>query len=90
MYGIFALLMVGVARWWTGNMIGEEGYGEILEGFTGGLDVIFGVVGAYVGSYFFLLRSPAPYQSGESRHIEGTMREGLSKESVPAWEMSTL
>ena len=86
MYGIFALLMVGVARWWTGNMIGEEGYREILEGFTGGLDVIFGVVGAYVGSYFFLLRSP----SGESRHIEGTMREGLSKESVPAWEMSTL
>jgi hypothetical protein len=52
--------MVGVARWLSGMMIGGEGYGEILEGYAGGLDVIFGVVGGYVGSYLFLLRSAAP------------------------------
>lgn len=61
MYAIFwLLLMVGVARWLSGMMNGEEGYGEILKGYAGGLDVIFGVVGGYVGSYLFLLRSAAP------------------------------
>ena len=61
MYAIFwLLLMVGVARWLSGMMIGGEGYGEILEGYVGGLDVIFGVVAAYVGNYLFLLRSAGP------------------------------
>ena len=82
MYGIFLLLlMVGIARWLSGMMIGEEGYGEILEGYAGGLDMIFGVVGAYVGSYFFLLRSSPPYQSGESRHIEWD-HEGRTLERI--------
>ena len=57
MYGILWILMVGVARWGTGQMIGESGYEEILQGHAGGLDVTFGVIGAYVGSYLFLLRS---------------------------------
>lgn len=57
MYGILWIVMVGVGRWAAGQMIGESGYEEILEGHAGGLDVIFGVIGAYVGNYLFLLRS---------------------------------
>jgi uncharacterized membrane protein YeaQ/YmgE (transglycosylase-associated protein family) len=60
MHGIFWVLMVGVAGWLTGQMMGQEPYGEILGGHVGGLDMIFGFVGASVGSYLFLLRSSAP------------------------------
>jgi uncharacterized membrane protein YeaQ/YmgE (transglycosylase-associated protein family) len=60
MQGIFWVLMVGLAGWLAGQMMGQEGYGEILGGHVGGLDMIFGFVGASVGSYLFLLRSSAP------------------------------
>lgn len=60
MHGIFwFLLIVGIARWVAGAMIGEEVRTGILQGYAGGLDVIFGVVGGYVGSHLFLMRSAA-------------------------------
>jgi uncharacterized membrane protein YeaQ/YmgE (transglycosylase-associated protein family) len=60
MYGIFWVLMIGVAGWLSGMVAGEEGYEEILGVHIGELDMIFGFVGASVGSYLFLLRSSAP------------------------------
>jgi uncharacterized membrane protein YeaQ/YmgE (transglycosylase-associated protein family) len=68
MHGIFwvlyarniLVLMVGVAGWLTGQMMGQGGYAEIFGDHVGGLDMIFGFVGASVGSYLFLLRSSAP------------------------------
>jgi uncharacterized membrane protein YeaQ/YmgE (transglycosylase-associated protein family) len=60
MHGVFWVLVVGVAGWLTAQMIGQEGYGEILGGHVGWLDMTFGFVGASVGSYLFLLRYSAP------------------------------
>lgn len=53
MNALFWVLMVGVAGWLTGKIIGEEGYGEILGGYADGLDIIFGIVGASIGGYLF-------------------------------------
>jgi uncharacterized membrane protein YeaQ/YmgE (transglycosylase-associated protein family) len=53
MDGLFWVLIVGVAGWMTGKMIGQTGYGEALGGFADGLDIVFGVVGAFMGGYLF-------------------------------------
>jgi len=53
MNGIFWVLMVGVAGWLTGKIIGENSYGETLGGYAGYLDIIFGIIGASVGGYLF-------------------------------------
>lgn len=53
MDGLFWVLVVGVAGWMTGKMIGETGYGEALGGYTDGLDIILGVLGGFVGGYLF-------------------------------------
>ncbi len=54
MNGIFWILVVGVAGWLTGKIIGEDGYGEALSSnATKGLDVLLGIVGASIGGYLF-------------------------------------
>ena len=53
MNGLFWVLTVGVTGWLTGKMIGEKGYGEAFGGYTDGLDIIFGIVGASIGGYLF-------------------------------------
>ena len=53
MNGIIWVLMVGVTGWLTGKIVGKEGYGNALEGYAGGLDILFGIVGACIGGYLF-------------------------------------
>ncbi|HEV8341090.1 MAG TPA: GlsB/YeaQ/YmgE family stress response membrane protein [Candidatus Binatia bacterium] len=53
MDAIFWVLVTGVAGWLTGKLIGEKGYGEALGGYTGGLDILFGIVGASLGGYLY-------------------------------------
>jgi uncharacterized membrane protein YeaQ/YmgE (transglycosylase-associated protein family) len=53
MDAIFWVLVTGVAGWLTGKLIGEKGYGEALGGCTGGLDILFGIVGASLGGYLY-------------------------------------
>jgi uncharacterized membrane protein YeaQ/YmgE (transglycosylase-associated protein family) len=52
MDAIFWVLVTGVAGWLTGKLIGEKGYGA-LRGYTGGLDILFGIVGASLGGYLY-------------------------------------
>jgi uncharacterized membrane protein YeaQ/YmgE (transglycosylase-associated protein family) len=54
MDGVFWVLIVGIVGWLTGKMIGETGYGQALGGFADGLDVLLGVIGAFMGAYLFL------------------------------------
>jgi uncharacterized membrane protein YeaQ/YmgE (transglycosylase-associated protein family) len=53
MDGLFWVLIIGVTGWLTGKMIGETGYGEALGGYADGLDIIFGIVGAFMAGYLF-------------------------------------
>ncbi len=54
MNGLIWVLMVGVAGWLTGKIVGEKGYGKVLRGgYAGGLDVFFGIMGASIGGYLF-------------------------------------
>jgi uncharacterized membrane protein YeaQ/YmgE (transglycosylase-associated protein family) len=53
MDAIFWVLVTGVAGWLTGKLIGGKGYGEALGGYTGGLDILFGIVGASLGGYLY-------------------------------------
>ncbi|MGH7773508.1 MAG: GlsB/YeaQ/YmgE family stress response membrane protein [Candidatus Binatia bacterium] len=55
MNGLFWVLVVGVTGWLTGKMFGGKGYGEALGGYTDGLDIIFGIVGASIGGYLISL-----------------------------------
>lgn len=49
---VFWVLMVAITSWLTGLLIGEEGYGKILRAaYSGGLDIVFGFVGASIGGY---------------------------------------
>jgi uncharacterized membrane protein YeaQ/YmgE (transglycosylase-associated protein family) len=52
MDAIFWVLVTAVAGWLTGKLIGEKGYGA-LGGYTGGLDILFGIVGASIGGYLY-------------------------------------
>lgn len=54
MNGIFWVVLGGITGWLTGKLIGEKGYGEVLKGgYAGGLDIVFGIVGASIGGYLF-------------------------------------
>lgn len=56
MNGIFWILVGGVTGWLTGELIGEKGYGKVLErGYAKGLDIVFGIIGASLGGYLFFL-----------------------------------
>jgi uncharacterized membrane protein YeaQ/YmgE (transglycosylase-associated protein family) len=50
---LFWVLIVGVTGWLTGRLMGEPGYGEVLERYADGLDVVLGTVGAAFAGYLF-------------------------------------
>ena len=37
----------------TGKLSREKGYGKVLGDYAIGLDIIFGIIGASIGSYLF-------------------------------------
>jgi uncharacterized membrane protein YeaQ/YmgE (transglycosylase-associated protein family) len=52
MDGLYWFLVVVVAGWLTGKMIGNNGYREILARYTtDSLDTVFGIVGASIAGY---------------------------------------
>jgi uncharacterized membrane protein YeaQ/YmgE (transglycosylase-associated protein family) len=54
MNGMLWILVGGITGWLTGKLIGEKGYGKaLLGGYTIGLDIIFGIIGASIGGYLF-------------------------------------
>lgn len=57
MYGIFWVLMIGAVSWLIGDISGQGGYAQMLTGQAGWRDMIFGIVGASVGSSLFVFRS---------------------------------
>jgi uncharacterized membrane protein YeaQ/YmgE (transglycosylase-associated protein family) len=56
---IILFLLIGLVGCWLGNMAGLFGYEQVYETEPSGLDMIFGIVGASAGSYFFLYTSGA-------------------------------
>jgi uncharacterized membrane protein YeaQ/YmgE (transglycosylase-associated protein family) len=50
---LYWFLLVGIAGWLTGKVIGATGYGEALGGYADGLDILLGIMGASIGGYFF-------------------------------------
>jgi uncharacterized membrane protein YeaQ/YmgE (transglycosylase-associated protein family) len=54
MNGMSWILAGGVAGWLTGKLIGQKGYGEtLMAGYAKSLDILFGVLGAFIGGYLF-------------------------------------
>lgn len=54
MEALFLVFLVGGCGWLTGKIIGETGYGEILDrNTTQGLDIVLGVTGASIAGYVF-------------------------------------
>ncbi|MBI2359135.1 MAG: GlsB/YeaQ/YmgE family stress response membrane protein [Deltaproteobacteria bacterium] len=54
MSGLIWILMAGLTGWLAGKIFGGAGYGRVLiGGYAGGLDVVFGIVGASIGGYLF-------------------------------------
>ena len=46
MSGMFWILVGGIAGWFTGTFMGEQGYGKrLLGGYARSLDVVLGIVG---------------------------------------------
>lgn len=51
MGGIYWFLIVGIAGWFSGKMIGEAGYGK--ASYADGLDILLGILGASIGGYLY-------------------------------------
>ena len=86
MNGLFWVLVVGVTGWLTGKMFGVKGYGEALGGYTDGLDIIFGIVGASIGGYLISLAiiGEGSFFSGIATAILGSMTLVAVVRLIPA------
>jgi uncharacterized membrane protein YeaQ/YmgE (transglycosylase-associated protein family) len=54
MSGLFWVLGAGGIGWLTGKIIGGRGYGDSFAShINSGLDVVLGIIGAYVGAFVY-------------------------------------
>jgi hypothetical protein len=50
---IILFLLIGLAGWWIGNLVGQVGHEQLFETDPSGIDMIFGIAGSSFSSYLY-------------------------------------